>query len=121
MRPEVIHTAEFTCRECGAVAGRVSVVPSPTGTRNRLVLSVFIEMWEEMSKDGTYADAIAAIDAGDARALWKGWFEWAPFYCPECDACYCSDHWRQWMEFDEGFYDYTQGVCPRGHERMLLD
>ena len=116
------HAAEFTCAECGAVAGRVEVVPSPAVEgRNRLIVSVFMSKWEELSKDGTYADAAAALDARDARALWKGSLEWAPFYCPECDACYCGGHWRQWMEFDEGFYDCTRGVCPRGHERMLYD
>jgi hypothetical protein len=118
----VSHSAEFVCAECGAVAGRVEVVPSPVAAdRSRLVLSVFHGMWEELSRDGAYADAIAAIDAHDARALWKGSLEWAPFYCPECDACYCREHWRTWLEFDEGFCDREDGLCPRGHLRMIQD
>jgi hypothetical protein len=119
--PPGTHAAEFACRECGAVAGRVEVVPSPVAPRNRLVVSEFMAMWKELSPDGRHADAIAAIDAHDARALWRGSDEWAPFYCPDCDACYCRGHWQQWTEFDEGFYDCTRGICPLGHERMLYD
>ncbi|HSU16718.1 hypothetical protein [Longimicrobium sp.] len=115
------HAAEFTCAECGALAGRVEVVPSPTAGRHRLVLSIFFSMWQEMPEDGRYARAIAAIDAHDARTLWQGWFEWAPFFCPECDACYCRDHWRMEMDLDEGFFDCTWGTCPRGHRRMIED
>jgi hypothetical protein len=99
----------------------VEVVPSPQAAHNRLVVSGFIERWEEKSRDGTYADAAAALDAHDVRALWAGNNEWAPFYCPGCDACYCRDHWHAEMEFDEGFYDCTWGTCPRGHRRMIDD
>src|SRR5215218_306799 len=113
--------AEYICALCGAVAGRVNVVPSPKGTGNRLELSVFMSMWQEATPDATYATAVQALRGGDPRALWTRNPEWAPFYCPECDQCYCRDHWRQQMEFDEGFYDFTLGTCPRGHTRILDD
>ena len=118
---EVIAAAEYTCAECGALAGRVEVIPSPDTPGNRLVLSVFLAMWEQATPDATYADAADALRRGDPRALWELNPEWAPFYCPECGTCYCRDHWRQWMEFDEGFFDCSYGTCPRGHTRMLED
>ena len=117
----LIAAAEYTCALCGAVAGRVEVVPSPTTPGNRLVLSVFFSVWQQASPEATYSAAADALRGGDPRALWTLNAEWAPFYCPECNACYCRDHWRQWMEFDEGFYDCTYGTCPRGHTRMLDD
>lgn len=114
--------AEYRCDLCGELAGRVEVVPSPHSPgRKRLVLSVFISMWEQASPDATYAAAAEALRGGDPRALWALDPEWAPFYCPECNACYCRTHWRQVMQFDEGFYDCTYGTCPRGHTRMLDD
>lgn len=115
-----VAAAEFSCALCGVVAGRVAVVPSPLAPRNRLVLSVFASMWQEMSEDG-YARAAAALHAHDVRALYAGDGEWAPFYCPACDRCYCRDHWAMAMEFDEGFYDCTYGTCPEGHRRMIDD
>ncbi|HET7464061.1 MAG TPA: hypothetical protein VFJ82_22585 [Longimicrobium sp.] len=116
-----IAAAEYTCAVCGNVAGRVEVVPSPTGSGSRLVHSVFFSMWRQGPPESTYAEAAQALRGGDPRALWALDREWAPFYCPECNACYCRDHWRQWMEFDEGFYDCTYGTCPQGHTRMLDD
>jgi hypothetical protein len=116
-----LAAAEFLCVVCGAVAGRVEVVPSPTGAGNRLVHSVFASGWEQASRTETYAAAAQALRGGDPRALWALNAEWAPFYCPECRACYCRSHWREAMEFDEGFYDCTHGTCPRGHTRLLDD
>lgn len=42
-------------------------------------------------------------------------------YCPECDKIYCWEHYNAWEEYDEGFYDCTYGVCPKGHKRMIDD
>lgn len=47
--------------------------------------------------------------------------EYAPFYCPACDACYCAAHWKRRTTYDQGFYDAEYGTCPQGHERMLFD
>lgn len=113
--------AEYTCTLCGAVAGRVEVVPSPTSPGKRLVHSVFYAMWQEASPNATYSHAVEALRGGDPRALWALNAEWAPFYCPECNACYCRVHWLEQLEFDEGFYDCTHGTCPEGHTRMLDD
>jgi hypothetical protein len=42
-------------------------------------------------------------------------------YCPECRTTYCRVHYNAQETFDEGFYDCTYGVCPKGHKRLLND
>ncbi len=43
-------------------------------------------------------------------------------YCKECALSYCSDHWHDVHEiFDDGFYDYTEATCPRGHTHEIDD
>ena len=62
------------------------------------------------------------ISVGDARALHRFDFEFAPFFCPRCKACYCGDHWMRWDVLDEdGWHDSIRGRCPAGHERLLED
>ncbi len=116
-----VISADYLCAACDCVAGRVEVVPSPVNPGNRLVLSVFASTWEEASPHAAYAQAKEAVLGGDPRALWALDAGWAPFYCPECNACYCRLHWLRQMEFDDGFYDRTLGTCPRGHRRLLDD
>ena len=48
-------------------------------------------------------------------------FEGVDAYCPECDKIYCWEHYNAWEEYDDGFYDCTYGVCPKGHRRMIDD
>ncbi|MFW9896985.1 MAG: hypothetical protein ACFFD7_14360 [Candidatus Thorarchaeota archaeon] len=48
-------------------------------------------------------------------------FEGMDTYCPECDKIYCWEHYNGWEEYDDGFYDCTYGVCPKGHKRMNDD
>ncbi len=43
------------------------------------------------------------------------------FYCPDCDRQYCEAEYRCLPQWDDGFYDYTLGICPEGHERIVDD
>jgi hypothetical protein len=63
----------------------------------------------------------AAIETGLESVLYAINPEYAPFWCPKCRASYCSNHLRSFPVFDEGFFDCTRGVCPKGHERTLSD
>jgi hypothetical protein len=65
-----------------------------------------------------------AIEHADVRRLFELNFELTPFYCPRCDASYCSDHWDWWDVWDDdlpSWRDSVRGRCPHGHERMLED
>lgn len=48
-------------------------------------------------------------------------YEGLDAYCPECDKIYCWNHYKLEEEWDEGFYDCTNGECPKGHKRMIDD
>ncbi len=50
-----------------------------------------------------------------------GHYEGLDGYCPDCDAVYCAIHYDVQEIWDEGFYDYSIGRCPLGHERMIDD
>lgn len=44
------------------------------------------------------------------------------FYCQVCGRVYCEQCWTIGPPvFDEGFYDYTAGTCPAGHEQTVDD
>lgn len=44
------------------------------------------------------------------------------FYCRECNKVYCEKHYLLWPIWeDSGWYDYTLGTCPKGHERVVDD
>lgn len=96
----------------------VEVAEAPCQPGRQLAVSVFTS---SITYGASFDEAAAEIDAGDVQALYRLDGEWAPFYCPACEACYCREHWRTWMDFDDGFYDCTWGTCPAGHTRMLDD
>jgi hypothetical protein len=65
---------------------------------------------------------VAAIRAGDARALYAVNAEFAPFFCPQCGNCYCEEHWKQRELLEKGgWFDCVEGTCPLGHKRVLED
>lgn len=83
-----------------------------TSFTSRLVTGVAASAFENLRR---------AIVADEAAALYGHDFEFASFFCPQCNACFCGAHWRHWEVFDDGFHDCIRGVCPEGHERMLED
>ena len=76
---------------------------------------------------GPERDALAdGITRGDVAAIHRANPLWAPFYCPECHAVYCGEHWRVEMEFEDedgrpGWDDCAHGTCPHGHRRLVDD
>ena len=101
----------FTCSICGAVAGTVEVKNG--------------ELRRESFTGVLLRPAPPAPLPDDPAELYALDFELAPFWCPDCSATYCGDHWRSWMEFEHdplpAWLDSIRGTCPHGHERMLED
>ena len=60
-------------------------------------------------------DAARATDAGALRALHQ---TWVPFYCPNCDRSFCTEHWALKPTFNWGF-DHYSGTCPVGHPHFI--
>ena len=110
------------CDSCGAEAGRVSVEPERHGAT--LERQAFTSVLTQRLGTDEAKAVRAALAAPTTRALFELDPEYAPWYCPGCDASYCGDHWARRDIFDEddsGWHDSIRGTCPRGHERMLED
>ena len=105
-----IATHEFLCSVCGETAGNIEFLGAAWIARSSftppLKVAVGPSDCERIS---------SAIVRGDAAALYEYDFELTPFYCPQCCACFCGKHWRQW-----GAYS-IRGECPAGHVRLLDD
>lgn len=129
-----IATATFECHACGGVAASVQLFAQPnlelgpttsTDVAGELSLSGFL--WESIN-EAVGHEGLQALEEALRRhspsALYRLNQLWAPFYCPECDRCYCVNHWRVTRRFDDdfpGWYDSAAGICPQGHSRLLDD
>lgn len=119
----LVH-ATFTCSVCGAVAGTFEADEAGV-----IVIDGFLgRVTQYLDRASTHVwHSLADLDTKDrCKLLHAINSEWAPWYCPVCDATYCRDHWRMQLEFEDeeglpGWYDLTRGTCPRGHERVLDD
>jgi hypothetical protein len=114
--------AAFACAACGAPAGSLTL----EGGRDsaHVLRESFTSMLTRAVGRDEFEPLRAALSGDDARALHALDVELAPFYCPDCDATYCGEHWVRWDVFDDddpGWHDSARGRCPHGHERMLED
>ena len=118
---EPLARAEFTCAGGHGRAGEVRLHCAAGSCV--VVVDSFLSMTTTIAGHAKDS-AREALNAGDAAALYRLDLELAPFYCPRCDAVYCRDCWRTYNVFDEempGWFEETRGICPQGHERMLMD
>lgn len=117
--PTLAH-ATFACSVCGAEAGRISL---DGGASSAEIKRTSFTSELRGAVPSAQLDALrAAVESSDARRLHALDLEYAPFYCPKCDAVYCREHWVKWDVFDDdGWHDSIRGRCPSGHERMLED
>lgn len=126
--------ATFYCSECGKAASTVRFVPSerqdPRIDANRDLTKSPLPGISitggpvpiAINVVGDWAPAaIEALRNQDAAALYAVNNEFAPFWCRTCEKSYCADHWVTLDLYDEGFFDYTRGTCPKGHQQMLMD
>lgn len=122
----------IACETCGESAAVVVYVPagethplaaSLSLDRPRIVVEGFLGCLTE-SVTHRARPLADALSASNTRGLWRVDPLWAPFYCPECDVSYCRDHWTTEVVFADdapGWYEHTNGRCPKGHVRMLDD
>ena len=110
--------ATFECSRCGREAGEIRLTPA----------EVRRESWPGVAIYPLEPPAAASLEealaARDVARIFELNLELTPFWCPECRASYCSDHWDWWDVWDEDFVawrDSVRGRCPEGHERMLED
>ena len=125
------HDYELSCSVCGAVAMRFTLgepVETFHGTvgSDRVVACRGITGATSFADDNPhrFLDHLAAGAIANAHAYAQQTVLGPPgldAYCPECDRIYCAAHYAGEDIFDESFYDYTIGTCPKGHRRMIGD
>lgn len=127
----------FTCAACGGEAASVTfaaageLLPDAAGGHTSGNAPVMLEYARISIAGGPVpitmgpvndpAGVTQALEQGDATGLYRCDEEYAPFWCPECRACYCGHHWVTETRFDEGFFDDIVGWCPERHRRTLMD
>ena len=125
----ITESARFNCAECGELAATLELfepTAEPAGPddlghdhwRLRAHGPVPVTHWILRDLDALRT----ALRAGTVAALLGVDPEYVGFWCPQCAAVYCAQHWSPIeREMDEGFYDATYGTCPKGHRVMLDD
>lgn len=112
--------AEYHCAICNAVAATLTLRED-----GWLISEGFLGRVEERIPDDRMLTLQWALEDESALHLYGLDHTKAPFYCPDCDAVYCANHWRMQMEFENdplpGWYDCTWGTCPQDHRRMVDD
>jgi hypothetical protein len=115
--------AKFICLVCSQEAGAIALSKMEDG--HEIVRESFTSNLTSRVSPSALPTVKSAIERECARDLFHCDFEYAPFYCPKCDASYCKDHWVRYDVFDndDGFvwHDSIRGRCPEGHERKLED
>ena len=116
------------CTRCGRAAAEIALLPATeTGesmwhSRDRLERTDFLGT---VVKFGAYArllDFFETLCRGEYAAVRTDYADFVAFYCETCGQAYCDQCWRIGTPvFDEGFYDYTLGTCPQGHEQVVDD
>ncbi len=90
--------------------------------RDRLERSEFMGL---VTKFGEFKQLMALFDAvrrGNYAAARAADPDFVAFHCLACNRVYCEQCWAIGAPvFDEGFYDYTAGTCPAGHEQVVDD
>ena len=121
--PTPVAQHNFACAACDNEAGRVALFEHNNG--GQIIRDSFTSHLTFRVGAADFERIRSSILAGDIRLLHELDLEVASFYCPDCGACYCGDHWVRWDVFDdeEGFtwHDSIRGRCPQGHQRMLED
>ncbi|HMF30374.1 MAG TPA: hypothetical protein VKK79_03105, partial [Candidatus Lokiarchaeia archaeon] len=121
-----VHETEFQlpCSVCGKVSVIFRVgVPAYDDKQKLIVDGICASQGYDVNNADNAFSLLEANNLRDLHQLVKemGNFEGIDAYCPDCDAIYCREHYNAREEYDEGFYDDTIGICPRGHRRMIDD
>ncbi len=122
------HHLTLPCARCGRAAAEISLLlasvqgAGPFSDRDRLERADFMGT---VTKFGAYAHLLALFEwlaRQDFAAARGEDADFVAFHCRVCNQAYCEKCWQIGAPvFDEGFYDYTLGTCPAGHEQIVDD
>ncbi len=112
------------CSVCGKVSVKIRI-GMPVYSKNQSI--VFDGITHSTGYPLEYAkEVFAYLASGNLKTLHQLFkdhlvYEGIDAYCPECDKIYCREHYNAVENYDDGFYDDTDGTCPLGHKRMIDD
>ncbi len=121
-----VNHFEFRCDICNKPA---CIIENNTPFYLKKLCVIFKGITHNKAVDIKYAPIIYRfLDKNDAAGLHRFLIKkrlldfGIDAYCPQCDACYCQEHYHvSTIIDDEGFYDCAEGCCPNMHERLLDD
>ena len=105
-----------TCERCSGEAAKIALLLN--GVRRTGFMGEVTKFGdaEELHR---LAEMIRSADFASARGADA---DFVAFHCRACNRSYCDRCWRIGPpEFDDGFYDCTNGTCPEGHEQTVDD
>ena len=118
----------LACARCGRSAAEVALLPgsehgdSAWRHRDRLERTDFMGSLIRFGEAESLTQLFEAICRQDFAAARKIDPDFVSFHCLPCSRAYCQACWQMDAPvFDEGFYDYTMGVCPEGHRQIVDD
>ena len=121
------RSVDLYCNRCSAIVARITFYEAGEGEgmwqkEKRLERAGFVG---DIIKFGHAPETVSLFESlsrGDYPAADRIDCDFVGFYCEPCNKIYCKDCWDIGPpEFDEGFYDYTMGTCPAGHEQTVDD
>ena len=124
------HSRHFVavCDRCGRAAAEFALLPASVKgeglfqDRDRLERTDFMGAVTRFGDAEELAALFDMVCRGDYGAARGADADFVAFHCWECGKNYCQACWQIGPPvFDEGFYDYTMGTCPEGHEQMVDD
>jgi hypothetical protein len=118
----------IACARCGRAAAEIALLPAAeTGesmwhARDRLERTDFLGTVVKFGDYVRLQTFFETLCRGEYASLAAEDADFTAFHCDDCGQAYCDQCWRIGAPvFDEGFYDYTLGTCPLGHEQIVDD
>lgn len=128
MNPKRSRHLTLPCARCGRAAAEIALLPaSERGEtlwhdKDRLERTDFMGSIVKFGDWETLTAFFELLARADYAAVRGDDADFIAFHCHACGRVYCEQCWTIGAPvFDEGFYDYTLGVCPEGHEQIVDD
>ncbi len=115
------------CARCGNPAAVFTLFAAGEGEglwrdRDRLERAGFMGVVTKFGALESLTSLFNSLQRADYNILRGADADFVAFHCWTCAKSYCEHCWQIGPPvFDEGFYDYTSGVCPEGHEQVVDD
>lgn len=117
----------LVCAQCQRAAAEIALWPATVtskraGGRDRIERTEFLGTLTRFGPTPELVALFEAVGRGDFEAARAIDTDFVAFHCRGCGQNYCDTCWQlSAPEFDEGFYDYRRGTCPRGHAQVVDD